>query len=213
MGLFLKKKLKDEADISIWEITESEDELLNGTSVPNNELEEIEIAKSPLRRKEMLAERALINNIFGDKVYLGHHENESPFIQNSPIHISISHTSRFVAIITHPTENVGIDIERLNRPFDSVEKKALSPEEIEDLSDDEKERHLQLAIYWCSKEALYKRVGRHNIDFAKQFKIERFSPHEKGELKAIYTDEDGNERFFDLEYQTVDNHMMVWQIG
>ena len=83
-------------------------------------------------------------------------------------HISITHTNNFVAIITNPTEDVGIDIECLDRDFSAVEKKALSEDELDDLldekeNDDErkKERTLQLAIYWCAKEALYKRMGRH----------------------------------------------------
>ena len=174
MGLYLRKELKNGAEISVWEVTESEEELLKIISIPNEELEELYYTKSVARRREKLAVRALLNTIFEDKVYLGHHDNGAPFIQNDFTHISITHTNRFVAIITHPTEEVGIDIESTERDFSVVEKKALSEDEIDDLQ--VKNRNLQLAIYWCAKEAIYKRMSQHGVDFAKQMEVDKFNP-------------------------------------
>lgn len=211
MALYLRKELKNGAEISVWEITESEKELLDIISIPNEEMEELFIIKSEARRREKLAVRALLNTIFEDKVYLGHHDNGSPFIQNNSIHISITHTARFVAIITHPTEDVGIDVESLHRNFSAVEKKVLSEEEREDLSD--RNRELQLAIYWCAKEAMYKRMSQHGVDFAKQMEIEKFNPREEGEIEAVFINKDGSEEEFELEYEVFDDHVMVWLVG
>lgn len=198
-------------EISVWEVTESEEELLKIISIPNDELEELYFTRSESRRKEKLAVRALLNTVFEDKVYLGHHDNGSPFIQNNSTHISITHTTRFVAIITHPTEDVGIDIECLERDFSAVEKKALSEEEREDLSD--KHRNLQLAIYWCAKEAIYKRMSQHGVDFAKQMEVDKFNPKDEGEIDATFIDKDGEEEEFELEYEVFDNHVLVWLVG
>lgn len=211
MALYLRKELKNGAEISVWEITESEKDLLDIISIPNEEMEELFMIKSEARRREKLAVRALLNTIFEDKVYLGHHDNGSPFIQNNSIHISITHTARFVAIITHPTEDVGIDMESLQRNFSAVEKKALSEEEREDLSD--RNRELQLAIYWCAKEAMYKRMSQHGVDFAKQMEIEKFNPREEGEIEAVFINKDGSEEEFELEYEVFDDHVMVWLVG
>ncbi|MEG0517271.1 MAG: 4'-phosphopantetheinyl transferase superfamily protein [Bacteroidales bacterium] len=211
MGLYFRKELKNGAEISVWEITESEEELLNIISIPNEELEELFIIKSGARRQEKLAVRALLNTVFNDKVYLGHHDNGSPFIQNNLTHISITHTTRFVSIITHPTEDVGIDIESINRDFSSVEKKALSQEEREDLTD--KNRNLQLAIYWCAKEAMYKRMSQHGVDFAKQMEIEKFNPREEGDIEAVFINKDGSEEEFKLEYEVFEDHVLVWLVG
>lgn len=211
MALYLRKELKNGAEISVWEITESEKELRDIISVPNEEMEELFMIKSEARRREKLAVRALLNTIFEEKVYLGHHDNGSPFIQNNSIHISITHTARFVAIITHPTEDVGIDIESLYRNFSAVEKKVLSEEEREDLSD--RNRELQLAIYWCAKEAMYKRMSQHGVDFAKQMEIEKFNPREEGEIEAVFINKDGSEEEFELEYEVFDDHVMVWLVG
>lgn len=211
MGLYLRKKLDKGGEISVWEVTESEEELLNIISIPNEELEELLMIRSESRRREKLAVRALLNTVFEDKVYLGHHDNGSPFIQNNSIHISITHTNNFVAIITHPTEDVGIDIECLERDFSVVEKKALSEEEREDLSD--KHRNLQLAIYWCAKEAIYKRMSQHGVDFAKQMEVDKFNPKDEGEIDATFINKDGEEEEFELEYEVFDNHVMVWLVG
>ena len=211
MGLFFSKQTDNGATVSVWKIEETEEELLDIISVPQEELEELMIIRSAERRREKLAVRALLNTIFDDKVYLGHHDNGSPFIQNNPIHISISHTTKYVAIITHPTEEVGIDIESMLRDFSAVEKKALSQDEIEDLST--RNRNEQLAIYWSAKEALYKRMSQHGVDFAKQMEIEKFIPKEEGTLDATFISKDGNEEEFDMEYETFDSHVLVWMVG
>ena len=179
--------------------------------IPSDELEELEITKSPARRKEKLAVRALLNEMFPEKLYLGHHDNGKPYLQNCAVEISISHCARFAAVIAHPEESVGIDIESLGRDFSAVERKALSEDEKDDLSDHNTNQ--QLAIYWCAKEAIYKRMSRNGVDFARQIEVERFTPREEGELEATFIHKDGEEETFELNYEIFDGHVMVWLVG
>ncbi|MGE0091382.1 MAG: 4'-phosphopantetheinyl transferase superfamily protein [Bacteroidia bacterium] len=211
MGLYFNRELENEALISVWEITESEDELLNLSSIPNEELEELGLIRNAARRKEKLAVRALLNKVFDGKVYLGHHDNGRPYLQNSLIEISISHTNRFVSILTHPEESVGIDIESLNRNYSAVEKRALSLEELDYLSD--RDRDLQLAVIWSAKEAVFKRMSRSDIDFSSQIIVKKFSPRESGELEVIFIDKDGDQQEFELNYEIFENHVMAWLVG
>ena len=211
MGLYLKKELENEAVIGVWQITETEEELIELSSTPSDEMEEISFIRSESLRKQRLAVRALLNTLFDDKVYLSHHDNGKPYLENNPVNISITHTEKYVAVILHEEENVGIDIESLDRDFSAVEKKALSEDEIDDLEDDEK-RNEQLAIYWCAKEAVYKLLSRYNVDFAEQIEIERFRPRGEGELEATFTSKNEEEEF-DLEYITFDRHILVWVVG
>lgn len=211
MGLLYSRELDNGATISMWEIVESEEELLNLCSIPNDEIEELQLTKSVARRREKLAVRALLNELFDGKVYLGHHDNGRPFLQNSLTEISISHTSRYVCVLTHPEESVGVDIESLNRDFSAVEKKALSVEEIENLS--EKSRNLHLAIHWSAKEAIYKRMSLSDVDFSKQIEIKRFTPRESGEIDAVFITRDGQEMEFEVNYETFDNHILAWLVG
>ena len=211
MALYLKKKLENEAVIGVWQITETEEELTALSSTPSDELEEISFIQSESLRKQRLAVRALLNELFDEKVYLSHHDNGKPYIENNAVNISITHTQKYVAVILHDEEDVGIDIESLDRDFSAVESKALSEEERDDLDDDRKSE--QLAIYWCAKEAIYKRVSVYNVDFAEQIEVERFRPRGEGELEATFNDKDGDEMEFVLEYMTFDRHVLVWVVG
>ena len=211
MALYLKKTLENEAEIAVWKIEETEEELKSLCSVPNDEMEEISWIKSESLRKQRLAVRALLDEMFDEKVYLSHHDNGKPFLENMVTNISITHTDRYVAIILHDSEDVGIDIESLDRDFSAVELKALSEDEIEDLDDDK--RNEQLAIYWCAKEAVFKKMSQHNVDFAEQIEIDDFRLKGEGELDATFIHKDGFEEEFELQYMIFDRHVLVWVAG
>lgn len=212
MALYLKKELEDsKTTIAVWQITETEEQLKEMSSTPTDEMEEISFIKSESLRKQRLAVRALLNELFDEKVYLSHHDNGKPYLENQVTNISITHTEKYVAVILNDTEDVGIDIESLDRDFSAVEKKALSEEEIEDLDDDR--RNEQLAMYWCAKEAVFKRLSHYNVDFAEQIEVERFRMRGEGELEATFIHKDGYEEEFELEYITFDRHLLVWVVG
>lgn len=208
MGLYLKKKLDNDATLAVWQITETEQELIDLSSTPTDEMEEISYIHSEALRKQRLAVRALLNEVFEEKVYLSHHDNGKPYLENLVTNISITHTDKYVAIILHDEEDQGIDLESLDRDFSAVEKRALSEDEIDDLDDDR--RNEQLAIYWCAKEAVFKRVSAYKVDFAEQIEVERFRPRGEGELEATFIHKDGHEEDFELEYMTFDRHVLVW---
>lgn len=211
MALYLKEKLENGATIAVWQITETEQELVELSSTPSDEMEEISFIRSESLRKQRLAVRAILNELFEDKVYLSHHDNGKPYLENMVTNISISHTDKYVAVILHDEEDVGIDLESLDRDFSAVESKALSEEEIENLDEDRKNE--QLAIYWCAKEAVFKRVSTYNVDFAEQIEVERFRPRGEGELEACFIHKDGYEEEFELSYMTFDRHVLVWLVG
>lgn len=244
MGLYLRKDLKGGGTIAVWKITETEKELLNILAQDeedrDQELEEISLYKSEQARREKLSVLCLVQELFREPspefpvgpVHIGHHENGSPYIENDSTRISITHTNRFSAVIIHPSEEVGIDIESIKRDFTAVEKRALNDEEREDLvekdeSDPEQmeERNTQLAIYWCAKEALYKRMDRTHVDFSKDMEVDRFSVRDEGEIDVVFKypknehilDEDGNEQNeeeeFEMQYEVFEDHVMVWMVG
>lgn len=209
MALFLKKEFEEDGTrLGVWQISETETQLRAMTSIPSDELEEISFIKSESLRKQKLAVRALLDVMFEEKVYLSHHDNGKPYIENNAVNISITHTDKYVAIILHESEEVGIDCESLDRDFSAVEKKALSEEEIDDL-DDEK-RNEQLAIYWCAKEAVYKKMSQYKVDFAEQIEVESFRVRGEGEIEATFTHKDGYEENLELQYITFDRHVLVW---
>ena len=99
MGLYLRKTLENKAEIAVWQITETEEQLKELSSTPNDEMEEISFIRSESLRRQKLAVRALLNELFEEKVYLGHHDNGKPFLENCITNISITHTEKYVAVI------------------------------------------------------------------------------------------------------------------
>ena len=91
------------------------------------------------------------------------------------------------------------------------EYKALSEEEIDDLDDEKKNE--QLAIYWCAKEAIFKRMSQNRVDFAEQIEVEKFNVRKEGELEATFIHKDEHEEEFELEYMMFDRHVLVWLVG
>ncbi|MBO7487985.1 MAG: 4'-phosphopantetheinyl transferase superfamily protein [Bacteroidales bacterium] len=215
MALYLQKELDDDYHLrlGVWQITETEAELRALTSIPSDELEEISYIKSESLRKQKLAVRALLDVMFEEKVYLSHHDNGKPYIENNSVNISITHTDKYVAVILNDIEEVGIDCESLDRDFSAVEKKALSEDELDELEDDADERRTQLAIYWCAKEAVYKKMSQYKVDFAEQIEIEAVRPRKEGELDATFINKDGYEEELSLEYMIFDRHVLVWVSG
>ena len=213
MALYLIKDLDDDyhSRIGVWQVTESEEELRQLSSIPSDELEEISYIRNESLRRQKLAVRALLDAMFEEKVYLSHHDNGKPYIENNAINISITHTPKYVAVILAEDEEVGIDCESLDRDFSAVEKKALSEEEKEDLDTDK--RNEQLAIYWCAKEAVYKKMSQYHVDFAEQIEIDEFTPKGDGELEATFINKDGYEEELELQYITFDHHVLVWATG
>ena len=101
-----------------------------------------------------------------------------------------------------------------------MEKRALSPEERDDLMDKEEddpekmeERNTQLAIYWCAKEALYKRMGRNNVDFSEDMEVDRFSVREEGEIDVTFKYPQNEEEEFEMQYEVFEDHVLVWMVG
>ncbi|MDR2065353.1 MAG: 4'-phosphopantetheinyl transferase superfamily protein [Prevotellaceae bacterium] len=209
MPLYKKEEFKDGGVLAVWQITETEDDLKIIAATPTAEQENIEQMSAGQRRLESYAVRALLTEIFDERVYIGYEEDDSPYIKNTHHKISISHSGEFACIYVHQNANVGIDIESLSRNFDAVAKKILSDNESEYLT--EKYRQKQLAIIWSAKESVYKLMGKRNIDFSKQIQIEKFIPHDpEGELNAIFIDSEANEHELELYYQIFDGYEMVW---
>ena len=211
MALYLRKKLENKAEIAVWQVTETEDELRSLVSVPTDEMEEISLYRDENQRRQKLAVRALLNEVFEEKMYLNHHDNGKPYLENSVTNISITHTDRYVAIIISDDDELGIDVESLDRDFSVVEKKALSEDEIDDL--EKEKRNEQLAIYWCAKEAIFKRMSQNRVVFAEQIEVEKFNVRKEGELEATFIHKDEHEEDFELEYMIFDRHVLVWLVG
>ena len=85
MALYLRKKLDNKAEIGVWQITETEEELMALSSIPSDEMEEISFIRSESMRKQRLAVRALLeeSGAWEDWTYATTLEAGDPLMQSS----------------------------------------------------------------------------------------------------------------------------------
>lgn len=147
-------------EIALWHLTEELSELLTlwgDAELPAH----FHTAKAEKRRREIVATALLMRHHLGKDVVLQHAPNGAPLIDNG--YISISHTSTHVAVATHHTRHIGVDIERMGNRAERVMSRFLSTQEIAALPDEGnmlpcKATHRTAAIHiaWSVKEAVYK---------------------------------------------------------
>ena len=191
MGLYYIEKNRDQSVLAVWEDPEG-------------------ASRKEKRERERRSVYALLRIVFGADCILDHRPNGQPFLPHLPVHISIAHTHRFTAVLTHPQKRVGVDVEYLDRDFSAVEQRALSDREISFLSPNRELRSVQLAILWSAKEALFKCLSQEGVDFSLQMQVDPFVPQKSGRLCANFLCKDSRNASFFLKYKIIDNHTLVW---
>lgn len=191
--------------LAVWQITETSGELLPYFSPEELENPAFQKFTNEKRKVEWLVTRALLKQMIGPNFQISYTEAGKPIIHH-PIfnHVSISHSSDFVAVIVHQQRSVGIDIESITRNYTSITKRYLSESELNQVSDNP----LLQCIYWCAKEAIFKLVEEEGVEFRKQIQVLAFDPEQDIFYARFIT---GNqERTYQLQFTTFNQHCLVW---
>ena len=69
------------------------------------------------------------------------------------------------------------------------------------------------ALWFRGNKMLGADIDTYGVDFAEQIEIDDFRLRGEGELVATFTDKDGFEEEYELEYMTFDRHVLVWVVG
>jgi 4'-phosphopantetheinyl transferase EntD len=209
MPLYSIEKVEGEGFLAMWEIAETQEQLIESSSIPEDELATILQYPSARRRLEQLAVRSLLNKCFTRKQYLGYEENNRPYLKNYPGDISISHADKFVCILVHESKYVGIDIEGRKRNFTPVENKIITDYEQSYLS--YRYRDDQLCVIWCAKEAIYKAMHEQKVEYSRQIEIKKFTPRRQGRLSARFIDKEYEDMDLRLNYRMInENYALAW---
>lgn len=179
MAFYKEVKYPGNTAVYIWHVTESIEDLKNMCNKKSIYTYDTLCTKSQSRKTELLVTKLLLNLIFGEKVTLGHHENGAPYIVESDIHISVSHTHGAVCIAINNVNPIGVDIERIGTRVIRIRDKFLNDMEKRWLVADDINGHL---IAWTAKEALFKVIPDSGIDFREHLSLSLF---EAGENHSI----------------------------
>ncbi len=170
--------------------------------------ERLEHFTSDMRKYQWLAVRVLLKTLCGEEkkwsIFLpGSH------IWQMEVHISgILHTNGYVAVALHPTEEVGIDIERYGVTV-PVFLFFVRPDEEKTMN--QGDEVYVLLLHWSAKETLFKVMGVEGVDFIRHLHIFPFVMEEEGCLEAqeYRTEEQWHYR---VRYLTHPDFVLTWTI-
>lgn len=146
---------------AIWHITESVEEL---KTLINGRFEvSLQGLSNPTRQKERLASRLLIEALCGTYYSVAYRNNGEPYLEGSPLCVSISHTRNYVAVAIAPFR-IGIDIEYKSDRILRITQKFLTTSETSQLAQATHKTDTAL-LFWCAKEALYKKLEQKQPEF------------------------------------------------
>lgn len=202
----IKTITQAEGLIGVWQLSETLNELLSHFS--DQELKDPAYLQytHEKRKIEWLATRALIKLLIGDDFSISYAESGKPILDHTRYkNISISHSRYFAAVYIHEKLHVGIDIEDATRNYNSIEKKYLSDTELAQAS----KNPLLQCLYWCAKEAIFKLVPDHDVEFRNQIHISPFNPDQDDRFQVKFKSEKGDSSH-ELCFQIFEGHCLVW---
>ena len=136
------------------------------TIATESDLAAIEGFTSASRQAERLAWRIMVRESLGREINIEYTENGIPKIIDPQYkYISVSHCSDMVMVVLSQRK-CGVDIERLDRPFEKLATRYMSSEEQNFVTQD-----IERAAIWCAKETLYKLANEKGLDLRADIQI------------------------------------------
>lgn len=204
MPLIHRRAIQNDAVIGIWEVTETEQELLKLYPANAEELSRLQSFLHPFRRSQFLASRLLLHTL-APNVKIIYDANGKPFPDDKKIHLSLSHSGKLIAMMID-SRSCGIDIETIRPKIEKIASKFLSDEELAACTDPVAQR---MHVYWCAKEAIYKVEGRKNVSLKSDIFVENVLNPVTGTVKATLK-HDGRSFSRDVYYEQFGDCMLAW---
>lgn len=209
MPIVLTKTVAPNTNLYLWAIEESLSDLLNAAKLNTQEHLVFSAFKNETRKLEWTAIRALLNCIFQKKVEVHYEPNGRPYMSDN-VDVSFSHTQGFVAVIVSENNVVGVDVEPIRDKVLRVKERFLNQNELLSLKKDTE--LIQVLVYWCLKEVLFKIAPDGNIDFRKDL-ILNISDDESNQSSFSGVIATNKERIkCNLAYLKFNNIIIAWGV-
>jgi 4'-phosphopantetheinyl transferase len=208
MGIFLKKSIPENGEVGIWKIEEEEPFFINQLSLSDEERQQLDKKHQKLKI-EWLASRHLVKEMTNGQLCLKDSLGK-PYLPNSPLQLSISHSGQFAAVVTHQ-QSVGIDIQKISPKIQKIAHKFVRLEEQPSLEETYFLEHLH--VIWGAKEALYKAYGKKELDFKKHLALQPFQYQANGgQTEGVIRKDDYCEKF-DVVYEKLEDYILVYVVN
>ena len=216
--------------MGIREITEPWQDMLRSLKHNNLYSKEVDKIQSDKRKQEWLAVRLLLQHLCGPDIYIDYRNNGTPFLKGSLLHISISHTKGYAAVILSENKNPGIDIEYRSERAWKLRKKYLSDKEtgvflsLSSYADLNNQNHIEsdagikhkpnhtdvATIFWCAKETAFKALQQAEVDFIEHLHILPFTLSDEGFLILKETRTPRRQTFI-INYKIAEDYIITWK--
>ncbi len=192
MPLIRKISRQNNSTIYIWLLEESVESLESQVSL-SSELEQLySKISSQHRKKEWLASKVIVQQQLNDNIT--YTSNRAPRLLSGSQEISVSHSNRLCCVMVHD-RRCGVDIESCDRDFERVAKRFLNNSERRLIT-----TNREMCVAWCAKEAIYKLIGRVDVDFSEDFNIIEIGANF---VKIIYQQNEYSLTYIEIERQIV----------
>ena len=206
MALIVNEKVAFTTTLGIWK---KEEELsILETVFPLKEMEQNQYLKisNTERKKEWLTVRILLTELLQKRVEIDYTKHNKPFLVNSNLNISISHSRDFVAVIISNSYFPGVDIERISERVSKIKHKFLNSQELNWCNGIKK-----LTICWSAKESVFK-IFEKELDFHDMV-ISKFEyDADKGHF-TIKVIKQGYEKNYPVHYRVIENNILTYCIS
>ncbi len=209
MPIVQQIKKSNHAFVSVWEITETVDELFDMLNPDAEERNKVNRFRLDKRKKEYLASRCIVKRELGILPVIAYKESGKPILTNSDFKISITHTKDFVAVAFSKVEEPGVDIEYPSHRIMNIWTRFIADSEAEFIPETERETYFR--VIWCMKEAMFKIIDREGIDFKKHLFSKPFVLKNSTILQAYYKYET---EYIPLSFEYIvnDSYYLVYKI-
>lgn len=172
---------KNHCRIGLWDISESQEELMHLVSLSKEEKITLENFKGAKRRAQWLAVRALLPLIAdAETCSVDYDELGKPFL-NQQQAISISHSENMVAIQLCFSDFCGVDIQKFSEKMSRLASKFINEKENTFIPQEHCLEYYNLI--WTMKEAIFKNFGS-DLEFKRQIEISSFEMNAAGSTTA-----------------------------
>lgn len=191
--------------LSVWKLTETEEELLIMRELSEGELSQLSKLKNERRRIEFLASRILLQQLFNQNIEIEYLPNGKPLLVSPNYHVSLSHSKDFVAVIISQNKEVGVDIEKIRDNMERLKEKFLSEKELKTINTSD---NLLLHLFWGAKEAMYKMYSSHQPLFTEHLFLENINL-ETQKASGIVK-QDNLYKKVNIQYQQIEDNLLVY---
>lgn len=203
-----RKSHNSGTELIVWEVSESQDFFLSKLSQLVHEDKEYITAKFEWKKLELLAARYAAKVLVEALGYtfsgIAKDEYGKPYLVDSKLRMSLTHSKEYVAVAIHPTQELGIDLERPSTKMWRIKERLFTESEITAIGDNLR----TMSIFWSAKEGLYKLYGKRGIGFKENL----FLKFEHDELKGSIEIGEDYATFHKVHTVDFQDFILVWVV-